>query len=89
VIVLALIESALRVLGFEPRRVVHLAPGTDSAMPDEKLGWVNRSGTYRSHEAGHVPMIFLDDYSRGSWKNPTEPGQRAMVLVVGCSFTQG
>lgn len=89
VIVLVLTEGALRVLGFEPRRAAHPAPGTDSAMPDDELGWVNRPGTYRSHEAGHVPMTFLDDYSRRSWKTPRKPDQRAEVLVVGCSFTEG
>jgi hypothetical protein len=89
VIVLALTEGALRILGFEPRRAARLAPGTDSAMPDDELGWVSRPGTFQSREAGHVPMTFLDDHSRRSWKTLKKPGQRAEVLVVGCSFTEG
>ncbi len=88
-IVLGLTEGALRVLGFQPRRGVQPAPGTDSSMADDQLGWVNRPGIFRSHEAGHVPMTFLTDHSRRSWTATTKPNQHAEVLIVGCSFTQG
>ena len=34
-------------------------------------------------------MTFLDDHSRRSWTTPNKPDQRAEVLLVGCSFTEG
>jgi hypothetical protein len=58
-------------------------------MPDDELGWINRQGIFFSPEASTVPMTFLADHSRRSWKAPTKISQRGEVLVVGCSFTEG
>ena len=88
-IVLALTEAGLRVLGFTPRRLASSRFGPTSYMPDAKLGWVNREGTYLSSEAGKASMTFLDDHSRRSWIEPAKAAQRGEVLVVGCSFTEG
>jgi hypothetical protein len=88
-IVLALTEGGLRILGFKPRKADKPRPIAASSMPDSTLGWIDRPGTYLSPEAGNVPMTFLADHSRRSWTAPTKANQRAEVLVVGCSFTQG
>jgi hypothetical protein len=89
IVILALTEAGLRILGFHPRKAAPQAPGQSLSLPDEKMGWVNRPGISLSPEAGNAPMTFLDDYSRKSWKAPVKVGQRAEVLLVGCSFTQG
>jgi hypothetical protein len=88
-IALALTEAGLRVLGFNPRRAASPRLGPSISMPDAKLGWVNRPGTYLSPEAGKAAMTFLVDHSRRSWEAPAKTAQRGEVLVVGCSFTQG
>jgi len=88
-IVLALTEAGLRVLGFTPRRAASPRLGPSIFMPDAKLGWVNRPGTFLSPEAGKAWMTFLVDHSRRSWIEPAKTAQRGEVLVVGCSFTQG
>jgi hypothetical protein len=89
VIVLALTEAGLRVLGFNPRKIEKPRPIAAASMPDATLGWINRPGTFLSPEAGEVPMTFLADHSRRSWTALTKQNQRAEVLVSGCSFTQG
>ena len=88
VIVLTLTEGGLRLLGYRPRNA-RPAGATAAAMPDEELGWVNRPGIFFSPEASKVPMTFLADHSRRSWKAPTKINERSEVLVVGCSFTEG
>jgi hypothetical protein len=88
-IVLALTEGGLRVLGFKPRKAAKLRLTAATSIPDSELGWVNRPGTYLSPEAGKVPMTFLADHSRRSWTASSKTNQRGEVLVVGCSFTQG
>jgi hypothetical protein len=88
-IVLVLTESGLRFLGFKPRKASNPRHTPAASMPDDKLGWINRPGTYLSTEAGEVPMTFLADHSRRSWTASSKTEQRAEVLVVGCSFTQG
>jgi hypothetical protein len=89
VMVLALTEGGLRILGFKPRKAVSPRLTASGSVSDSELGWVNRPGTYRSPEAGNVPMTFLDDHSRRSWTAPIKANERGEVLVVGCSFTQG
>lgn len=86
---LALAEAGLRILGYKPRKAGAPRLGSASSLPDDKLGWVNRPGTFISSEPGNAPMTFLDDHSRRSWTNQAKANQRAEVLVVGCSFTQG
>ena len=58
-------------------------------MPDDKLGWINRPGTYLSTEAGGVPNDFPRRSQPSKLDTPSKTKQRAEVLVVGCSFTQG
>jgi hypothetical protein len=89
VIVLALAELGLRALGFTPRRASDSRLAESMFIPDQEFGWINRPGTILSTEAGHVPMTFLADNTRRSWKTPAKADQRAQVLMVGCSFTQG
>ena len=85
---LAIIEIALRIMGFEPRHdPVNVGFGS-WAGPDSELGWVNRPGTWKSTEPGHVPMTFEAD---GRRHDPAgnRPANLPRILVVGCSFTQG
>jgi hypothetical protein len=80
-------EIALRMLGYEPRRLepdVHQA----WAAEDDALGWVNRPGTSHSAEPGHVAMRFESD-GRRSDPAGNKPENLPRVLVVGCSLTQG
>jgi len=88
VVSLVAIEAALRVVGHEPRRDPVNAGFGSWAAPDAKLGWVNRVGTWKSAEPGHVPMTFEAD---GRRHDPAgnKPANLPRIVVVGCSFTQG
>jgi hypothetical protein len=55
---------------------------------DPVLGWVNKPGTARSTEAGHVPMHFWPDGERASGPDPDREAAHT-VWVVGGSFTAG
>jgi hypothetical protein len=88
-VALAVIELALRVMGYEPRKAATVNPGLDSwSQPSAEMGWVNRPGIWLSAEAGHVPMRFERD---GRRFDPVDKKAASFpkVLVVGCSFTQG
>jgi hypothetical protein len=82
-------EIGLRLLGHVPNRMAvnPFLAGNSWAMPDPRLGWVNRPGSYPSIEDGHVMMSFMPDGSRfdPAAKEDTLP----TVVVIGCSFTQG
>lgn len=88
VVSLVAIESALRLMGYEPRRDPVNVGFASWAGPDAEMGWVNRAGTWKSAEPGNVPMTFEAD---GRRHDPAgnKPGSLPRILVVGCSFTQG
>ncbi|MGI9381948.1 MAG: hypothetical protein ACR2PO_02245 [Methyloligellaceae bacterium] len=90
VAVLALLEISLRAAGLGPRelRVNRYLAGRSWAEPHPILGWRNREGTFRSVEAGRVPMGFEAD---GRRREPPGAGsaKAPKVLVVGGSFAQG
>lgn len=88
VVSLVAIEAALRLMGHEPRRDPVSVGFGSWAAPDSELGWVNRPGTWKSAEPGHVPMTFAAD---GRRHDPAGSKRASLprILVVGCSFTQG
>src|SRR5205085_4621215 len=78
---LAVIELGLRVTGFEPRRPAVTADFDGWAIPDARMGWVNRAGTWKSAEPGNTPMTFEAD-GRGADPAGHKPASLARVLVV-------
>lgn len=90
-VALGLGEAYLRLTGHTPRRPWVNGNFSDDnwGMADPTLGWVNRPGTFRSTEAGQVPMRFTADHARASRPADAAPPPGPAVLLLGCSFTQG
>lgn len=92
-VLVTLAEAAARLLGFAP--VSHLANSNLSgreynwAAEDARAGWMNRVGVFRSREAGAVPMTFWSDGRRATRPNPEKSGSTALIILAGCSITQG
>ncbi len=81
-------EAALRITGHGPARF-EPTPGERWSEPDALYGWRNRSGTYRSNEAGQIPMTFWTNHQRASRSSPSVPAGVPRVDIVGDSITQG
>ena len=88
-------EIFARSSGYRPNQPVELSAEEKAAReeeafakPDPEKGWVNRGGSTRSIEPGHVIMNFLPD---GRRYDPlgNKGDDKPKILVVGCSFTQG
>jgi hypothetical protein len=88
-------EIFARSSGYRPSQPVEVSAEEKAAReeegfakPDPAKGWVNRGGSVRSIEPGHVIMNFLPD-GRRSDPLGNKGDDKPKILVVGCSFTQG
>lgn len=90
---LVLVETYLRVTGFEPFSTPPDQP--QRYVPEPTIGWVKKPGTYRVHLGSEVPprdveTRFLTNSLRATAKDMTAPsGSRPQLLLLGCSFTEG
>ena len=89
VFAVAVIETAPRLVGFQPRQPVR------DVVPEERLahawsqlhetyGWINKTGTFNTP---FIPMTFLEDGLRRSGADHSQAIED--VIVVGGSITQG
>ena len=85
VVSLLVSEAAARLLGYAPS-----APGTAAIEPsvtfDPVLGWINHPGT--THQWPMGAATFWDDGSRRT-RRAERTSTRDVVLLLGCSYTQG
>ena len=86
-----MVEGLSRLAGYKPRVLLvnpHFSE-TSWAAPDQRLGWINRTGTFASVEPGGSAMSFAANGTRSSPVAFDRSQRDFLALLVGCSFTQG